>query len=140
MSEAQFDGQELLDRSGLNEFVPVMFARNLTEAAFYRSLLEQRDIPTAVESEQGEADGAEAMVTGVPILVPDEMLDEASQIVAEGGDQDLDDDLTDDLDQDDLDEQELDQDQQQQDQDYDLDEQSDLQQEQEQQEQDLEDQ
>ncbi|MDD4888762.1 MAG: DUF2007 domain-containing protein [Phycisphaerae bacterium] len=69
------------------EFVPVIYARSATEAEFYKGLLTSNDIPAVIEEEAGEVIGMPSSIVGqgVPILVPDELLDEASEIIAEHG-------------------------------------------------------
>lgn len=65
--------------------VPVIYARNLTEAEFYKGLLTSNDIPAILEDASGEVIGLPESVVGrgVPVLVPNAMLDEASEIIAE---------------------------------------------------------
>jgi hypothetical protein len=75
------------------DFVPAVFARSTTEAEEYRELLNDHDIPAIVET--GEEDlpfrAARAapvpprpsVSRGVPILVPEALLDEASEILAD---------------------------------------------------------
>jgi hypothetical protein len=76
-------------------YVPVIYARNLTEAEFYKGLLTSNDIPAVIEDEGGESTGMPASVVGqgLPVLVPDEMLNEASQIIAEHEDTEEDEEL-----------------------------------------------
>jgi hypothetical protein len=107
------------------EFVPVLFASEMAEAQFYKSLLEANNIPVLLESERGSDNAYRAFVKSVPVLVPDSLHDRASDVVAEversgasgarctdeddaeyeddfddsGDDSDLDDDLDDDLDE-----------------------------------------
>ncbi len=101
------------DEAGqFEEFVPVIYARNLTEAEFYKGLLASNDIPAIIEDEAGEVIGMPTSVVGqgVAVLVPDEMLDEASEIIAEHDDteedaeldeyEDMEDEADDDLDED----------------------------------------
>ncbi len=64
-----------------HDFVPLLFARNLAEAEFYKSLLEDHDIPVLIEDENIEAIGLPDLARGVPVLVPDEMLAEAEDIL-----------------------------------------------------------
>ena len=49
MALEQFDNDHLLSKTVFNEFVPVAFADNISEAEVYRALLEYRDIPTIIE-------------------------------------------------------------------------------------------
>ncbi|MBN2209922.1 MAG: DUF2007 domain-containing protein [Sedimentisphaerales bacterium] len=64
-----------------HDFVPLLFARNLPEAEFYKSLLEDHDIPVLIEDENTETLGLPDLARGVPVLVPDEMLAEAEDIL-----------------------------------------------------------
>ena len=90
---------------GEEQYVPVVFARDGDEAEEYRQLLEDHDIPViAGHEDEDEEDPSPASQSlsgrGVPILVPEPLLDEASEIIAdmEGTDEfvlaeeDLDDD------------------------------------------------
>lgn len=79
------------------EFVPAVFARNSQEAAEYCELLNDHDIPATVGSDEHGEDAAQSrrrgagprrsgrrgMTRGVPVLVPETLLDEASEIIAE---------------------------------------------------------
>ena len=95
------------------DMVPVVYARNATEAELYKQLLTSNDIPAVIEDDAGETTiGMPASIVGqgVPILVPDEMLSEASEIIAEHEDtaedeeldeyEDIEDDADEDLDED----------------------------------------
>jgi len=94
-----------------DEYVPVVFARDVDEAEQYRQLLEDHDIPviTAEDEELDEAEPASGRRhprRGIPILVPEALLDEASEIIAERDDSDEfvlpEDDLDDDEDEEEL--------------------------------------
>ncbi|GAH74147.1 unnamed protein product [marine sediment metagenome] len=85
------DGEELgLPEHEYKEFVAVVFSRNAEEAERYCELLEDHDIPALVGNEDA---GAKAEVgneprcgqitRGVPVLVPDALLDEASEVIAD---------------------------------------------------------
>ena len=78
-------------------YVPAIYARNLVEAEFYKSLLVARDIPAIIEDAASESVGIPASIVGqgVPVLVPDVMLDEASEILAEHEDIQEDEELAD---------------------------------------------
>lgn len=65
------------------DFVPVIFARNLFEAEFYKSLLEAGDVEVLIEDEFSEIAGIPAMTKGVPVLVPEDQLDEAQAVIAD---------------------------------------------------------
>jgi hypothetical protein len=81
------------DGSSFHDFVPLLFARNLAEAEFYKSLLEEHDIPVLIEDENTESMGLPDPGRGVPVLVPDEQLVAAEDILEQrgGGDDDLED-------------------------------------------------
>jgi hypothetical protein len=60
-----------------------MHARNLTEAEFFKGLLVSRDIPAIIGDEAGESIGFPSSIfgDGVPVLVPDQMLEEAKTAI-----------------------------------------------------------
>ena len=64
-----------------HEYVSLMNARNLTEAEFFKGLLVSRDIPAIIGDEAGESIGFPSSIfgDGVPVLVPDQMLEEAKK-------------------------------------------------------------
>lgn len=71
------------------DYVPAVFARNAEEAEFYRELLSDHDIPALIgadpaeeETVEGEDDGP-VMSHGVPVMVPEAFLDEASEIISD---------------------------------------------------------
>lgn len=73
------------------EFVPVVFARSDDEAEEYRQLLEDHEIDVAVGFEELDERGECVAETtrnrrGVPVLVPEIYLDEASEIISERDD------------------------------------------------------
>jgi len=117
MPNEQFGERELLSESGFHQFVPVVFADSPMEAEHYRSLLEDRDIPVVLQETLPTPDQSGLSVWDVPVLVPDELLNDASEIISSsaapddddgnGYDDDDDDDyLEQDDQQDDLDEDE----------------------------------
>ncbi len=70
------------------EYVPAVFARSKEEAEEYRQLLDDYDIPAIIPAEEDEASppsrrGKAGISRGVPILVPEAMLDDASEVIAE---------------------------------------------------------
>jgi hypothetical protein len=80
-----FDGE-------LEDFVPAVFARTADEAEEYRELLNDHDIPAIIHEDEEEkparpgraaAPPRKAMSRGVPVLVPEALLDEASEIIAD---------------------------------------------------------
>jgi hypothetical protein len=70
------------------EFVPVVFASDLESAEDYRALLERYNIPALIDDETGCEHTYTALGRGVPVLVPDQMHDRASEVLA-GGDSEL---------------------------------------------------
>ena len=77
-------------RENIGEFVPAVFARNAEDAEEYRELLEDHDIPAIIgvddEEEKesvGRAGRRRGLSHGVPVLVPEALLDEASEIIAD---------------------------------------------------------
>lgn len=76
-------------------YVPAVFARDADEAEQYRELLSDHDIPAIVGGDE-ENPGAPApvaprgpkMTHGVAILVPDVLLEEASEVIADREDVD----------------------------------------------------
>lgn len=98
-------------------FVPALFARDIEEAEQYRELLSDHDIPARAgpddELADPDADDAEhrlagrrGITHGVPVLVPEALLDEASEIIADREEfaefDEEDDDLDEDEDEDEL--------------------------------------
>jgi len=72
---------------GSEEFVSAVVARSPEEAQRYRDLLEDHGIPALIEAEN-EGAGAEPPVPrslrqGIPVLVPEALLDEASEVIAD---------------------------------------------------------
>ena len=93
-------------------FVPVAFASDVPSARHLRSILERHNIPALIDNQAGLQDVYSALGRGVPVLVPDQMHDRASDIVAEeeanhslldGTDDDKDDDHFDEDDDEDFD-------------------------------------
>ncbi len=78
------------------DFVPVMVARSADDAEKYCELLNDHDIPAALAEEETDPDGQGAAKAvrdkgssrGVPVLVPEELLDEAGEIIADHEDAD----------------------------------------------------
>ena len=64
---------------GSSELVPVVFAANRVEAEFYQTLLADADILADIDGEGEEQSGQ--VGKGVPVLVPQERLDEASDVI-----------------------------------------------------------
>jgi len=115
MPNEQFGERELLSESGFHQFVPVVFADSPMEAERYRSLLEDRDIPAVLQETRPTSDQSGLSIWDVPVLVPDELLNDASEIISSSiapddddgnGYDDEDDYLEQEEEQDDLDEDE----------------------------------
>lgn len=71
-----------------SDFVPAVFAPSVEEAERYRDLLSDHDILALVGDEDGDektrgAGNHSAMTHGVPVLVPEVFLDEASEVIAD---------------------------------------------------------
>jgi len=75
-----------------DDYVPAFFARNIAEAEEYREFLSDHDIPARAGLDEKllvEADpdhraaSRRGMTHGVPVLVPESLLDEASEIIAD---------------------------------------------------------
>jgi hypothetical protein len=71
------------------DFVPAVFARSFEEAERYRELLDDHDIPAIIgndeedEEKVGKKSKGRGMTRGVPVLVPEVLLDEASEVIAD---------------------------------------------------------
>jgi len=77
------------------DFVPAVFARSMEEAEKYRQLLDDHDIPAIIGSaEHGEGEdsppsqSSRGFSRGVPVLVPDALLDEAGEVIADSEESD----------------------------------------------------
>ena len=105
------------DSDEYGDFVSAVFARDADEAERYCELLNDHDIPAilgveeAVQDTQGEEGEApiirrRGIARGIPVMVPDEFLEEASEIIAErdtlGDFEDEDDEEEEDEDEDEL--------------------------------------
>ncbi len=66
----------------LSEYVPVIFARHAGEAENYKCVLEDLGIPTLIESNCNTMSPLSVLSRRVPVLVPGEMLEDASEIIA----------------------------------------------------------
>ena len=85
-------GEKPKSSDGNEGFVPVVVAGTLTEAELFRQLLQDHEIPTVLGTEDefealaqpvGEAVRVEEDSHGIPVLVPEQLLDEAGQVIAE---------------------------------------------------------
>ena len=69
------------------EYVPAVFARSMDEAETYRQLLEDHDIPATVgatdDLDPAQRPRTSRITRGVPVLVPEALLDEASEVIAD---------------------------------------------------------
>lgn len=83
------------------DFLPVVYARSADEAQEYQQLLEDHDIPVKIGDEDDESQSGKdkkKRAVGIPLMVPEDRLDEASDIIAnqeeevEDEDEDFDDD------------------------------------------------
>jgi len=79
------DDLERLDADDLGEYTPAVYARSVAEADQYAQLLLDHDIPHLVDEdyEPEEPEESPAVKGGVPVLVPESLLDEAQDIIAE---------------------------------------------------------
>ena len=102
------NGDDMPDsqRSDNTEYVAVVVARSSEHAETYRELLADHDIPSILGTEDGSgsdddtSEEGPAMTRGIPVLVPEGLLDEAGEIIADREDfEELDEE--DDLDEDD---------------------------------------
>ncbi len=71
-----------------NDFVPLLFVPSLQKAEYYRTMLEDHDIPVEIEDEyindKSESDSDEAEIRSdseIAVLVPDEHLEEARHFI-----------------------------------------------------------
>ena len=92
MPSEQFDERELLSESCFHQFVPVVFADSPVEAEHYRSLLEDRNIPAIVQEALPTSSEFASSAWDVPVLVPDELLNDASEVISSTAAPDNDDD------------------------------------------------
>ena len=72
------------------DYVPVVFAGSVEEAAEFEALLTDHDVPAVISSEEddsGKGSGKfvkrRRLTHGVPVLVPVGLLDEASEIISD---------------------------------------------------------
>jgi hypothetical protein len=69
--------------SDYTELVLVVHANNLAEAELYRAELEAHGIPTVLEQGGAGVAGIPDVGAGIPVLVPEELADEAAEFIAE---------------------------------------------------------
>jgi len=71
------------------DFVPAVFAKDAQEAETFSELLKDHDIPAICghgdtkDPAKGPVAAVAGMTHGVPVLVPEELLDEASEVIAD---------------------------------------------------------
>ena len=83
------------------DFASVIVARNMSEAEFYRTLLEDHDITVLIKEDKNGYVGFSDAEKGVPVLVPNDQAKEAELVIEKRID--LDDEFEDqDLDYDDF--------------------------------------
>jgi hypothetical protein len=110
--------EELFDPSDEDQYVPAFVARSREEAQRYCDLLDDHDIPACVGDPEALEDAEEIaapgrLTRGVAVMVPEALLDEASEVIADREDAEEflleEEDLLDDEDEDEFDlEEELD--------------------------------
>lgn len=68
----------------MGDYIPAVYGRCLEEAEKYRQLLEDHDVPAIIdeEYEPGSAQNPGDVTQGVPVLVPESLLDEARAYIA----------------------------------------------------------
>jgi hypothetical protein len=69
--------------SDYTELVLVVHANNLAEAELYRAELEAHGIPAVLEQSGASVAGIPDVGAGIPVLVPEELADEAAEFIAE---------------------------------------------------------
>jgi hypothetical protein len=62
------------------ELIPVIYARNMTEAEFYRSLLEDQEIRVVIDRDK-KSEKTSGLKEGIAVLVSEEDLSEAQDIL-----------------------------------------------------------
>ena len=109
MRYGEIDPDQVAVETVHSGFVPVAFAGDVPRARHLRSILERHNIPALLDNQAGLEDVYTALGRGVPVLVPDQMHDRASDVIAEeetnnflldGTDDEEDDDYFDDDDED----------------------------------------
>ena len=82
------------------ELIPVVYGRDLTEANYYKSLLDDYEIPVYI-MEEAVLDDSDEVESGIPVLVPEDHLAEAQDILEQciSDDDDFDEDEDEDEDE-----------------------------------------
>lgn len=84
-----------------DDLVPVVYGRDLTEANYYKALLDAHEIP-AIVMEEAVLDDSNDDESGIPVLVPEDHLEEAQDILEQStSDDNIFDEDEDDYDEDD---------------------------------------
>jgi len=73
-------GRKFFGKSGTESLIPVIYARNITEAKLYQSLLEDQEITVAIEV-PGKRGSQKLDNMGIAVKVPEEDLEEAQAII-----------------------------------------------------------
>jgi len=73
-------GRKFFGKSGTETMIPVVYARNITEAKFYQSLLEDQEITVAIEV-PGKRGNQKLDNMGIAVKVPEEDMEEAQAII-----------------------------------------------------------
>ncbi len=76
----EVDGEETLEYT---ELVLLIHANNLPEAELLKAALQAHGIPAVLEGEGAGVAGIPDVGAGVPVLVPEELADEAAELIAE---------------------------------------------------------
>jgi hypothetical protein len=63
------------------DYIPLLYARNIEEAEYYQNLLKEHEIPVMIDEEYADVIDPAATEPGIPVLVPDDHLDEAEAIL-----------------------------------------------------------
>ncbi len=78
---------EITDREDddLGDYVPVAYARSADEADWYCQVLEDHDIPARADEDYAPPPpvAGQPVLPGLPVLVPESMLEEARGVIAE---------------------------------------------------------
>ena len=78
------------------DYVPAVFARTLDQAEVFCDLLNDQDVPAIVAADEASGQNGDdedhvhtpGIPQGVPVLVPEALLEEASEIIADHEDMD----------------------------------------------------
>jgi len=73
-------GRKFFDKSGTESLIPVVYARNITEAKLYQSLLEDQEITVVIEV-PGPKGNQIPETMGIVVKVSEEDLEEAQALI-----------------------------------------------------------